>query len=470
MEIQKSYENENFSQNKTENLQENKEEKTLDERFDELNNFLKDFQEFNHLETSFWWSRNIFYQIKNENNISIFDKKWVFKVLEKYLQKNIDLKTNENNFKNISEYKINIDKHYLKYLQKWWQKINEIEKILDNPKENAEKIIEVYFLVNYFSFFEEIISALPGNKKQEVLENENNPNFNIINYFNENSEMFLENDGWRLYLYKFDKNFETRNINLIHFLPKNEFIEKIIQEKNLQNFKSNVYFFEPIPENSSWANPLWNDLKIFPKNIQNLEKYSKEERGKIINGMIANETMHILWENAWFENVNHDFSEILWKNFSNLPEGNKKPNINEFLSDYSSIRFRSKEEIKRITNVAMVWYLFDIQWKWFYSQWYQYSARFHWNLIKEVLWKNFSDYFQDFSGFYEEYIKLETVEEFMEFQEKYNFQEVSERIYQDLENKKIIYNWKEINWIEYLILKNQENWDRILEVIYQNLK
>lgn len=101
METQKNYENKNFSQNKTETLQENKEEKSLDEKFNELKKFLENYQEFNNSKKNFNWSINFFNIISEENNIPIYDKKWIFKILEKYLQKNIDLKIDESIFKDI---------------------------------------------------------------------------------------------------------------------------------------------------------------------------------------------------------------------------------------------------------------------------------------------------------------------------------------------------------------------------------
>lgn len=467
METQKNYENKNFSQNKTETLQENKEEKSLDEKFNELNDYLKKFRELYPLMKNFENFLKTIDKISKENNILDKDLKSIFKIIEIYLQKNLESKTNQNFNLNLEFLKQDIENFYSEYLKKWWKNIKEIEDILDNSEKNSNKILEIYFLLNFSSLEDKLISPLSEEQKLEVLEKKKNKDLNLAKYFNENSWLYITN---YFQIYKLDKNFETKDINIIDYLPKNEFIERIISEKiskeNLKNLNLKAFFLEPNNNSFTWKVST-NNIIIFPQNIMNFEKLSKEEIEKFINWTIRNEAMHILWNNIWWhDNINYDFSEILWDIFANIPEENKKWNINEFLSDYSSIISWSKYEIKRIIWNSFICFFREINWDEFEFNWYVYTARFHTELIHKILWKNFSDYFENFSELQVDSKKLDN----KQLEQKYNIEKNLEKIYQDLENKIIIYNGKKINWIEYLIIKNQEKWDEIMEKIYQNLK
>lgn len=448
-------------------------EEVLDKRVEKVDKILKD--------TSREENISFILESFNINNdyfsVNISELPWKieefyknFKNIIKEKSKNIDIKN--------YDFKLKINE--LKIIFKW--KNNEILQILEKNNFSQEDIFSIFLIENlyfYFSTYERLINILPEDKRKEL---EKNP-WKIIQLFEKEwIKIFFESKE----AFKVDKDFKKYDINIKDFLPSDKYTSEILKKLDEKKKNWKINFLKEKKEGFLyWTVKDW-EILVFRKNIKkNYPNASETEIDLFEKWVIKNEIMHYFLKNIWFssdieKNDIGSFYDIYsWKEIelNNLY-------IHEILSDYSTFSSKeiSKLSFERIIWVTLAYDSIKSIWKDLAKEEsYFYTRDFHKNIIEKALWKNINTY-EKYKKFYSEHIKnFEKNSKWINVEDKlfeiYNneisnfFEEVNKSwlitdIYEDLKKKQINYDWKNINWLEYLKIMNQKQWKIIMNKIY----
>lgn len=446
------------------------------EKMIELLKFFKEIKDFSVLNEIFEENsiKNIETNFENfliENNLVknfIWSDKEILNIMEKYLE--------NKNFWNLSEK--NFSKNFLEnefFKENKTFLFENLETNLKNQNfsekiniflQNANKYqkIEFLYLYNKLRTNTKIIESLPFEKQnfwKELLEKWEYEKFfefyeketwNFLNF----NEKRKDTDIFFNIVLKYSEKWKEK-VKIKDFLPENHYINLFLKEKNLENKDLTVHYFKKINQNDwvMWLNIWKNEAYIFTEDEQE------------INFAIQNEAMHAFLDSIWFKAEENSFKKESW--ISNNE-------IHEFLSDYSSIKISPNEEIKRhLSHYLQI--LIDPK---FDAWWYNYSIKFHWKLIEDLLWKDFFEKNSKIEDLHLLSLKIEWIyqnenikdpfEEAKKFENEYLkiFEKVKNEIFEKIQNSKINYNWKILNWIDYIMIKNSEKWNEFLKLIYEN--
>lgn len=457
-------------------------EKIKEEKYLELANFLKNTKNDYWFLFAFNWKiEKNFENFLIKNNLPknfIWNDKEILDILEKYIFSWEIWKINENDLR---QDKFKIEKEDFDFFKEnYLSEINSKIKIeeYNNSPIFSEKIsiflknasdlqkMEFFSLYNYLKTNQKFIDFLPDNYKNEAKRY-------FINWENEKFLEVFEKNWYFINLNWINKNTDAifniifpyqekwkQKIKIDKYLPDNKYINILLKEKNLENFEVDAIFLK---DYFYWWT-MW--LNLWEKNIFIISENENKQ-----NFIISNEIMHAFLDNIWFKAEENILKKETW--LSNI-------HIHEFLSDYSSIKISPNEEIRRHLNNIIITLLDPLS-EIDKDNNYNFTINFHKNIIKELLWEEYFKILEkELDKLMQEKLKLNSllnsewdeIELYDEYSKKYekNIDNLIEKIFSDIQNKKINYNWRTLWWIDYLMVKNSEKWNEFLKLIYEKLK
>lgn len=297
----------------------------------------------------------------------------------------------------------------LEFRKKW----DEIKKELD------KNINKLNIFWSNKKILEKAISFLPEEKQIEAKNFKNFDDF-LVFYAKETWIIFLIDEKENIYkcFNIYDNEREISELDIKNYLPKDNFY--INEFKNFSKNKTKV-----IPTIDSWAfvNYTWNIIYLWKESWNFNEK-----------DILANESLHILFNEIWYYNLDYS-KKILWKKYN-------KYEIEEFLSEFSSLK-NSKEHTKiRFLEILFSKYNNKI------NENYSLIWDFYEKLFKEILDEKSIEKFQ----------KIEFIEILELFSEDFK---------KEIESKTITYNWQTFSWFDYIFYRIEEQSNIFLKDIYE---